>query len=277
MPDSLAVIFLVCTALHCAMSGVAGYAVAHRRGKHQIASVVVCAVLPWLGVLALIAVTSGRLPTNRSPRNPLRWAGIAALALGGVLVLLSLADDWASAHGTADKYRETLGGGPSDSGAGTAVIAMLGLVLIAFAVAAWRHGGLRFAIPVAWVATCVASVLISAILVTDVLNDLAGGVATFTGGQATASLEVGSGAWCALGGAILSVLGAVALMLSAGAPTSRFSAPAPTAEYGVSRLDSWQPTGGAVPASGAFGQAGTTGIESGGPHAAGSTFSTEDW
>lgn len=277
MPDSLAFIFLVCTALHCAVSAVAGYAIARRRGKGQTASVVACAVLPWLGVLGLVAVTSGRLPTSRSPRNPLRWLGIAALALGGVLVLLSLVDDWATARGAADKYRETFGGGPSDSGAGTVVIALLGFVLIAFALAAWRHGGLRFAIPIAWVATSVASVLISAVLVTDVLNDLAGGVATFTGGQATASVEVGAGAWSALGGALLSVAGAVALMLSAGTPAFRAPVQTPFLEYGDSHADLWQSTGGAVLSSGVFGQAGTDGTDPIGTHAAGSTFSTEDW
>lgn len=297
MPDSLALIILVAFGLHCAVSAVAGYAVARRRGRSILPAVAICAVLPWLGVCGLAALASGTLPTDRSPRNLLRTAGVVALALGGVLVVFSLADDWATASGNADRYKEAVGGGPSDSGVGVVVVALLGLVLVAFAIAAWRHGGLRFAIPVAWVSTTAASVLVSAILVTDVLNDMVGGVATFAAGQAHASLEVGGGAWSALAGAALAVLASVALMLSAAIPAgpaspvlatvSAFSTVVDTTSddpwngLDSAPADPWQgahsPNGNPPPGAsgGAPGETTPGTTDAGGFRAAG--FNTEDW
>lgn len=218
MPDSILLILALCYLVNAVTSGAAGYAMAVRNGKSVLPAVLLCAVFPWVGVLVLLITTNGKMTPRRTARTTKRVAGAALLATGGVLVCASLLDDWATVSGNADKYKEHFAGGPGDSGSGAITVLILGGFLIGLAVLAWQHGGLRFAVPTAWLVSSIASMLISAVLLSDVLNDVAGNVDRLSAGQAHASIAVGGGAFAALVGSLIACAGAVLVELAAARP-----------------------------------------------------------
>ncbi|TWE09227.1 hypothetical protein [Rudaeicoccus suwonensis] len=239
MVDSLVLVVLIDGLIHALASGLAGYAVAVRSGRRVWPAVVLCILLPWLGVAILAASSGARLRAARSPRNRARNIASISLLVGGLLIFASLLDAWATVSGHERTYAESFSAGPGDTGFGIMVVGIVGLVLIAMAAASWFHGGLRFGIPAAWVTAALATVMIDLAVISALLDGFVGRLRNLSADQASAQLSVGGGTWLALLGAVLGLAGALAMVLST---MSSVSAPLGAAVQAASGSGFGQPS-----------------------------------
>ncbi|WP_370891518.1 hypothetical protein [Janibacter sp. GXQ6167] len=213
MPDGLLLILAINTAISVVASAVAGYAIAARAGRPGWQGALPGALVPWLSlvVLSLVWNQPGRAA---SPGNAARRIAAVLIALGALVILVSLTIDWFAVSGDVEGYLE--GGtaaGVGDSGSGILTVAIVVAVFLAIAAAVWWHGGLRYSVPALFAVSIIGTLMLDTLITATFVSDAAGGVAVFSGGHASATLDVGLGAWLALVGLVFVYAGALLAVL----------------------------------------------------------------
>jgi hypothetical protein len=217
MPDSLAVTLLLNYVLNAIPSGLAGYALARRSGLRPVPVVLVAALLPWVGLLVPMLMSRGRRRPVRA-RSGLGTVGLVALVAGVGLLVASLTAEWASLEGSIHEYGTSLSGRLGDSGAGQVSVLVFAALLVILAAGAWWHGGLRYAVPLAWLSTGLAITMIDLAIGSTFVGSFVGSAVSLTGGHATAGVWVGLGARLALAGLATAYLASLLLLAQAARP-----------------------------------------------------------
>lgn len=213
MPEFLSQALLFGVAINVVASGLAGLALTRRVGAAPWLGLVVGALLPWVGplILALVLVRRPRVWATRPSRTGFRLAGILGLIAGGVFVFASSFVEWAQAQVSALQYEAGGAWGAGDSTL-TAITTVIALVFIALGVGAWAKGGLRFGLPAAFLAAQVSSASLLLVALAGLAPGLNSQAQQFSGGILRLSLVVGRGAWLALLGCAVIVVGSLCLL-----------------------------------------------------------------
>ncbi len=219
MPDSLALTLALNLVLNAIPSGLAGYAMARRIGLRVTPSVLAGGLLPWVGLLVPLLTGRGKRRPAASARSGLGVVGFGVLALGVVLLLVSLTAEWASVEGSVHDYGTSLSGRMGDSGFGQVAVVLVTALFLGLGAGAWWRGGLRFALPLAWLATGLMVTMLDAAIGSSMLSGLVDAAVSLAGGHAAAGVWVGLGARFALGGLSAVYLSSL-LLLAQGARTT---------------------------------------------------------
>ncbi len=213
MPHFMSQALLLGLAVNVVASALAGLALTRRVAAPSWAGLALGALLPWVGplILALVLVRRPRVWTKCPARSGFRLAGVLCLIAGAVFVFGSSFVEWAQARASTVEYQAAGTWGAGD-GTLTAITTVVALVFVALGVGAWVKGGLRFGIPAAFLAAQVSAISLLLVALAGLAPGLGSQAGQFSGGIIRLSLVVGRGAWLALLGCSVILLGSLLLL-----------------------------------------------------------------
>ncbi len=207
-------------------SGLSGRSIAVRAGRPGVQGALIGGLLPWLGLLIVMAI--GGRDLGRSAATPAKRGiglfGVVLMCLGAALVLIASFGEWAKVGGSALQFRQSLSVSGAISPQLVTTSALISALFVALAVGAWRHGGLRFCLVAAFLTTTAAALFVDVMIVATLLAELARTSAEASQGNVRVSLLIGSGAWMSMAGCVVAYVGSLFLLMRN--PVPRPTAPA---------------------------------------------------